>query len=118
MPVAPSAPQGPGLGLRFWLPELGGVALALGGGALLVVAQLQYTQLVAPGATLDSAEYTPKINALLTERTAGVVLLGIGGAAMVTGVLIAALAPAEPTKVTVAPVLTPGFAGASLSGRF
>ena len=67
LPVAPSAPQGPGLGLRFWLPELGGVALALGGGALLVVAQLQYTQLVTPGAALSSAEYTPKINALLTE---------------------------------------------------
>ncbi len=93
-----------------------GIGLMVGGAAVLVGGAV----LTAMGEKEDSAPGNPQRLDAKDFRPPGYALLGVGGAVLVTGVLLLAVdrIKAKPKKTTFAPSLAPGFAGATIRVHF
>lgn len=97
-----------------------GIAVAIGGvvcGVLAKQAGDNLTKLDQNGQKFDYSQQ----QAGLTEQTLEGVLLGVGGAAVVTGTVLYFLGRHERNRariVSVAPSVGPGVMGASISGSF
>ncbi len=90
---------------RLWAPTLVGVAAALGGGAVVVVAETGYASWTTPGsgasAVLRNEQIADTFRQLSTQRVIGFSLLGVGAALIATGLLWNALVPSTPVQVAV-----------------
>jgi hypothetical protein len=96
-----------------------GVAALITGIALSVVAQQTSDELTAldqAGGAFDAGKHSTGE----TLGTVGPVMLGIGGAATVAGVVVAVLGfrESKSARVAVTPLLSPTTAGMTLGGRF
>jgi hypothetical protein len=88
--VKPEAPAGP---RRTWAlaPLVGGAAVAIAGGVMVGIANGQAEQLVTSAEQPQSV--LMKVRAAEGLATTGVVLLGVGGAAAVTGAILFLVKP-------------------------
>ena len=112
-----------------WAVLGSGLAVAAGGGALLGVAEMERADVrravdqlrAGEDPSLSHGDAHAKQERADAEEIAGWVLVGVGGAAVVTSiVLFVTLGGAEPAAPTtvLAPTLLPGGGGLSLGGRF
>ncbi|MEO8549836.1 MAG: hypothetical protein ABI678_07675 [Kofleriaceae bacterium] len=123
-----------------WMPYAvmgGGVLIALAGSGMELLASNDYKKyddqvtacnLLMPGnkGCAQSAELKSIKDSGDTKKTAGYVLYGVGAAAVITGAVLWIInrpesyevRPEDLNAISVTPVVTPEFAGASLTGRF
>jgi hypothetical protein len=128
-PLEEGRPMWPG-----WV--LGGTGLALAGvgGALLGIGQSKLAdaetvggEIAALGGTCEPAvgpgsercaEAVDTIDSGDTLSTAGVVLVGVGGAMLIGGIIYLVIPDAEPAKAALVPWATPDGAGLVVQGAF
>lgn len=110
--VAVAAPTTP---LVRWIPAIAGGVVGVGG---LIV----FLERNGPAMELEQRVFPDRATVKSTRgageglETAGIVLMAVGGAAIVTSVFWAALAPADSLRVSLAPI--PGGAALSMRGAF
>jgi hypothetical protein len=103
---------------RAWIPAVAGGVLAVGGSVLLVLAGADYATLTTPGGTsLSPTEATATASGGALKRNLGVAAVGVGGAALVTS-LVMAIAGGGQAPLAVVPAGQGVGAAVVFSGRW
>ncbi|MBL8920505.1 MAG: hypothetical protein JNJ54_16700 [Myxococcaceae bacterium] len=111
--VTPQAPPKP-FASRLWVPAAVGTAAFVAGALLWGLAEGEYGSLTRPGMlVLTDEQISLKFRALVTQRTAGMIVAGLGAALIAAGIVWNAVSP-----VTVAVSPAPDGAAVVLGGRF
>ncbi len=98
-----------------WVPAVGGGALAVAGGVLFGLAFSDYSALTTSGPVITDGPGVAAAGKL--KYWLGIGGLALGGAALVTSLLMAVLGGSE-AKVSLAPVASEHGAGVAISGVF
>lgn len=109
-----AAGSGGGLRSKAWIPFVAGGALAIGGALFLLDARNTASQLSSGGTTTAPGGLDASISKGKDSERLGGLLLGLGGAALVTGALFVALGAPAPAQVSFAPL--PGGAAVAICG--
>jgi hypothetical protein len=108
----------PGLGLRFWVPVISGVAVMAAGGFVFGTAlvDLDATR-KAQGVTLTDEEAGARITAGIAQRNLGIAGMSLGAASILSGVIWGTV-PADASPISVGAFLGPSSGGLRVTGSF
>lgn len=109
--AAPPPSTGSGRKVGAWLLGITGVAIAGTGGVLTYLSQSKFDKV--------ETKYDPSQEKTGKNLAIGAgVCYGVGGAALLTAIILGATGGSSSGQTALAPAVGPGVAGATLSGRF
>lgn len=110
------ASSGGGAGKWWWVPAASGVVIGGVGAGLLVSSNADFTRLTgaSPASPLSTTESAALRETGKTSQLVGGVLIGVGGAAILGGVVLALVGRSSPVTVSLVP--SPGGGSLTVGG--